>query len=94
MARQRHTLLAILCLGVAALLGMPQAQADKLSIFDEPTSIERPHGGMKMDAVVQTFGEPGERMAPVGQPPITRWVYDKFTVYFENDLVIRAVVNR
>jgi hypothetical protein len=29
----------------------------------------------------------------VGDPPITRWVYDRFTVYFENDRVIHSVVH-
>jgi hypothetical protein len=30
----------------------------------------------------------------VGDPPISRWVYDHFTVYFEYDKVLHSVVNK
>lgn len=94
MARQRHTLIASFCLGLATLTWLPLAQADKLSIFTEQSDIQRPARGMKMDAVLQGFGEPNSRIDAVGQPPISRWVYEKFTVYFENEYVIHAVINR
>jgi len=37
---------------------------------------------------------PAERHEAVGQPPITRWDYPTFSVYFENDRVIHAVAKR
>lgn len=60
---------------------------------------ERPTRGMHMDRVLARWGEPSERLAPVGggspaQPPITRWVYPEFIVYFEHSLVISAVARR
>ena len=42
----------------------------------------------------RTFGEPNERIGAVGHPPITRWVYDRYIVYFEYDKVISSVVKR
>jgi hypothetical protein len=54
---------------------------------------------MSMTAVEQAYGAPSQRRGPVGgsvaeQPPITRWDYPSFSVYFENDLVIHAVARR
>ena len=76
------------------------AQADVLlieSIAKEPPNSEagllRPTNGMSMDAVTARFGEPAEKIPAVGDPPITRWNYDKFTVYFEHNLVIHSTVN-
>jgi hypothetical protein len=40
------------------------------------------------------FGKPNEMLAPVGDPPITRWVYDRYTVYFEYSYVIHSVLNK
>ena len=50
--------------------------------------------GMSMDQVNNQFGAPGEKYAAVGEPPITRWVYDHYTVYFEHDHVIHSVLHR
>jgi len=50
--------------------------------------------GLSQQAVLARFGEPQQRLAPVGQPPISRWVYETFTVYFEYDIALHAVVHR
>lgn len=80
----------ILC-GMAAT-----AQADTLVIqaVDQTTSIARPDRGQSMASVESQYGKPESISPAVGQPPITRWVYTDFTVYFESDRVIRAVANR
>lgn len=56
------------------------------------TNVERPTRGSTMAAVEQRFGAPDSRHAAVDQPPITRWDYAHFSVFFENDRVIHAVV--
>lgn len=58
-----------------------------------------PARGQRMAAVRVSFGEPQQALAAVGgssaqRPPITRWVYPQFTVYFENDHVVNAVLNK
>ena len=50
--------------------------------------------GLSPQAVLARFGEPQKRLAPIGQPPISRWVYETFTVYFEYDIALHAVVHR
>ena len=47
-----------------------------------------------IDGVESTYGAPAQKHATVGQPPITRWDYPNFSVYFEHDRVIHAVVKR
>ena len=57
-------------------------------------SVIVPGNGMSMDQVSQRFGEPKEKVGAVGDPPISRWVYDGYTVFFEHDLVLHAVIHR
>ena len=42
-------------------------------------------------AVLERFGLPDEEHPAVGSPPITRWDYREFSVYFEYDHVVDAV---
>ena len=58
------------------------SQAD---ISDKPTL------GMTMDSVKHQFGEPKKTSGPTGEPPITRWDYEQFSVYFEFDTVLHSV---
>ncbi|MBK9492960.1 MAG: hypothetical protein BWZ07_01199 [Alphaproteobacteria bacterium ADurb.BinA280] len=65
----------------------------------ESSGILLPKRGMLMAQVESEFGAPSSRVAAVGgasraQPPITRWVYPEFTVYFEHSHVVDAVINR
>lgn len=77
------------------------AQADVLSIA-EPTyrtpnsaaGVLRPTRGMTMAQVEARFGAAAEKRAAIGEPPITRWRYADFDVFFEHNLVIHSVVMR
>jgi len=55
--------------------------------------VPRPHNGQSMDQVSAKYGEPDQKIPAVGNPPISRWVYGKYTVYFENDRVIHSVLH-
>ena len=57
------------------------------------SDIARPSRGMTMHAVETKFGAPQQRHEAVGEPPISRWDYPGFTVFFEKDRVIHAVVD-
>lgn len=88
----RKTLLAACILATG--LGYSTARAETLQMADAPaaqTQTGAPSRGMSMAQVEARFGSPSEKVAPVGKPPITRWVYPGFTVYFERHLVIHAV---
>ena len=58
-----------------------------------PTSIPHPHRSQTMRQVEQRFGTPERRYPTVGQPPITRWDYRNFSVFFEYNRVVHAVVH-
>lgn len=58
-----------------------------------------PKRGSSMAEVEARFGAPARKHAPVGggstsTPPITRWEYPEFSVYFENRHVVNAVVSK
>ncbi len=54
----------------------------------------RPSRGMTQNSVQSKYGSPVTVVAPVGEPPITRWEYSNFVVYFEYDKVIHTVLKR
>lgn len=82
--------LAALIVGAAATAAL----ADELTTPPAPSQQANvPARGMSMDKVEATFGAPTERLPAVGEPPITRWKYPGFEVYFEHQLVIHTVVS-
>jgi hypothetical protein len=50
-----------------------------------------PHHGLSMSDVEREYGRPDTRHPAVGQPPITRWDYDGFSVFFEHRTVLHSV---
>jgi len=81
-------------LALAALSG-GLARAETMVVDDQvvvrPSTVERPARGVTMSAVEAKFGAPQTRHAAIGTPPITRWDYAAFSVFFENERVIDAV---
>jgi hypothetical protein len=84
-------LVALLC-GCAAA---GAAVAETIVVDDQvqvrESSVERPKRGITMTQVEARFGAPAARHPTVGKPPITRWDYASFSVFFEHDRVIHAV---
>lgn len=56
-------------------------------------NIERPARGSSKEQVSSRFGAPSDRVSAVGEPPISRWVYTDFTVYFDGEYVIHSVIH-
>lgn len=87
---------------IAALSSIaPLSSADVLlldAIEQAPANssdgLLRPRTGQNMNSVRAQFGTPEQELPWVGEPPISRWVYADFTVYFENEYVINTVVHR
>ena len=80
----------------AVVIGAPTALADTL-LLDGIDAVRssadlRPTRGVSMDRVEAQFGAPTIRQSAVGDPPIERWEYPGFVVYFEYQYVIHAVV--
>jgi hypothetical protein len=87
-AGRRAALAALLVLGsLGSMLAAQPARAD-----DPAADAGRPARGARMSAIEARYGAPAERYPAVGRPPITRWDYPGFVVYFENDRVIHAVL--
>ncbi len=53
--------------------------------------LDFPRRGMSTDKVKNELGQPTEIIPSIGQPPISRWVYDDRTVYFEYSTVLHVV---
>ncbi len=81
---------------VAGLLLTGVAAAETIVVDGQvavrANDVEHPARGATMATVEQRFGAPSAKHAAVGQPPITRWDYAHFAVFFENDRVIHAVI--
>jgi hypothetical protein len=80
--------LALLMLTVIA-----QADVLKIPVGSQPNASGQPlpPKGMLMQRVRAGWGEPEVALDPVGQPPITRWDYADFSVYFEYEHVVHTV---
>lgn len=50
-----------------------------------------PERGLDKSAVETRFGAPQRIEGPVGEPPITKWIYSDFIVVYEYDHVVHAV---
>jgi hypothetical protein len=79
----------------AGLAGL--AQADIVAV-DSGIAVRESDGiaparGMTMSQVTTKFGAPVSKVPAVGKPPISRWEYPGFVVYFEHDHVIHSVVS-
>ena len=90
--------LLLLCF---ALLSSYFAVADTLLIdvletepANSTSGLLRPHHGQTMLVVESKHGAPDNKSTAIGNPPITRWTYPKFSVYFEKNYVIHTVVNK
>lgn len=84
----------ILLLGPAmpAITLADQTVIPVMSQAGERDSRQLPNHGQSQDAVRQSFGTPEAKEGPVGEPPISQWIYPDFVVYFEANKVIHAVL--
>lgn len=96
-----------IALSLALLTGIavnsPMAAAETLLIerVQNEQSAPLPARGDRMAQVEARFGAPSQKYPAVAgpgsrkhNPPITRWAYQNFNVYFEYDHVVDAVLNK
>jgi hypothetical protein len=84
----------ILLLATVLASGLAGAEtiAVDTGIAVKQSDVATPTRGMTMDEVSGKFGTPATKVPAVGKPPISRWEYPGFVVYFEHEHVIHAVV--
>jgi len=87
-----------LVIGLLIIAAAP-VRAEVISIADprydvpnDTSGVIRPTRGMSMSAVLKHYGEPTSKSPAVGEPPITRWTYPSFVVFFEHNIVLHAVI--
>ena len=94
-SRLSATIMCVLLLATSHIVWSAPEQvkngAAAASTSETPSSP--PHRGMTMKQVEKIYGPPIRKMDPTGNPPISRWVYKEYTVYFEKKYVIHAVSN-
>lgn len=91
-----------LILTVSLTLPLSSALADTLDMPNAATAqgendsleVAMPARGMSMQRVESRYGRPAGKDPAVGEPPISRWSYDDYTVYFEGNYVIHSVLDR
>jgi hypothetical protein len=88
--------LAALAFTIACVLGTATTALAETIVVDDQVQVrdsgaEKPKRGVTMSQVEAKFGAPVTKHDAVGAPPITRWDYAGFSVFFERDRVIDAV---
>ena len=79
---------------LAAFAAVANAETVNMDGISAGTNDGRPSRGMTQANVESKYGQPSSVEAAVGEPPITRWEYADFVVFFEYDKVIHAVLKR
>ena len=95
MRTRKHliALIGMLALGTGgSALAQEAPSAGSNAAPAAPPSL--PARGSTMDTVQAKFGAPSQKLDAVGRPPITRWEYPGYVVYFENDRVLHTVLLR
>jgi hypothetical protein len=86
-------MLTLIALALTATASADTLLLEGISI-DASTAQMRPSRGMSMESVEARYGAPSNRVAAIGEPPISRWEYPGFIVYFEYQHVVHAAVRR
>jgi hypothetical protein len=86
-------------LKLATVLGLfcaAAANADTIAIDGgiavRESGVTTPARGTSMQQVEGKFGAPAAKLGAVGSPPISRWEYPGFIVFFEYEHVVHTVV--
>ncbi len=74
--------------GVISADTLDMSGQNRAATFDQ---AGKPTRGMTRQSVEASFGAPQSARDAVGEPPISRWDYANFVVFFEYDRVIHAV---
>lgn len=91
-AKSIATRLGVVCLLLASTLATADVVRIPIGQQTADASLNLPQTGETKTQVREEHGDPLEARGPTGDPAIYRWDYRDFTVYFEDDRVIHAVV--
>ncbi len=83
-------LLKTCCFCILLLCPALQAEQIQIPVGQQTGEQALPQRGDTQTQVAAHYGQPLER-STVGQPPISRWRYPDFSVYFEDEYVLHSV---
>ncbi|MFT5452429.1 MAG: hypothetical protein ACI9N9_001921 [Enterobacterales bacterium] len=86
-----------LAIGCLCLILSNTLFADELTVpvgQQGDLSKVRPASGMSTEVVEEKFGAPESINDAIGDPPITIWRYNSYSVYFEYNQVIHTVLHK
>jgi len=87
----RYQILLLATVLASGLAGAETIAVDS-GIAIKQSDVATPARGMTMDEVSGKFGAPASKVPAIGKPPISRWEYPGFVVYFEHEHVIHSVI--
>ena len=87
----RYRILLLATVLASGLAGAETIAVDS-GIAVKQSDVATPSRGMSMDEVSGKFGAPATKVPAIGKPPISRWEYPGFVVYFEHEHVIHSVI--
>ncbi len=92
---------AVLATALALLVSLPvSADVLLLDSIESAPAVQTPRTGLSMANVRASYGNPVKEYPAVStsgnphHPPITRWDYNDFSVFFEHEAVVHSVVRR
>ena len=94
MAKISAIILFAVSIGLLSIVNaqnLDMSGAEGSATFDQ---AGKPTRGMTQERVQANFGAPQSTVAAIGDPPISRWEYAGFVVFFEYDKVIHSVTKR
>ena len=94
MFKMRALIVIALSFGLFGLVNAQNLDMSGSSGADTFDQAGKPTRGMTQERVQSSFGSPQSKVAAVGEPPISRWEYAGFVVFFEHDRVIHTVTKR
>ncbi len=89
---QKLRILSILAMAIG-LMASANAQTGQGATISAGEDGSRPTRGTTQAQVQAKFGSPVSKKGAVGDPPISSWKYDTYTVYFEYDQVLFSVLH-
>ena len=90
-------LVLALVVSLFAWFAQPLVLSADVLLIEEVRQAERidlPVNGLTTADVRARYGDPVATHPAVGDPPITRWDYDRWSVYFEYDVVLFTVLQK
>lgn len=95
-----QTIPLCICLLICSINSHSEEQLERITrTITIPLAEKNMHANMTLPArgdsankVENEFGTPLKKHAAKGKPPISKWEYAEFTVYFESNYVIHNVV--